>query len=149
MPAPLPPTRPRARPQSSSLMIMLIAMLFGMWDAISLTLLGSVNLCMNLFGLLHERMNQSKAKEDVNWEPFAFGCFAGLVPWCAIFAYIIASPDLGRVPGFVWGILGAYAFFFNTFPVNSELSALPCALRSPPCLALRASARSNPPPPPL
>jgi hypothetical protein len=109
-------------------MIMLIAMLFGMWDAISLTLLGSVNLCMNLFGLLHERMNQGRTKEEVNWEPFIFGCFAGLVPWAAIFAYIIASPDVGRVPGFVWGILGAYLFFFNTFPINSEWPA-PCAVR--------------------
>jgi len=37
---------------SSSLMIVLIAMLFGMYDVVSLILLASVNACMNLFGLL-------------------------------------------------------------------------------------------------
>ena len=73
-------------------MIVLIAMLFGSWDPVSLFLLGSVNCTMNLFGLLHERMNAGRAPEDVNWEPFAFGCFAGAVPWAAIFTYLAASP---------------------------------------------------------
>jgi hypothetical protein len=109
---------------SSSLMIVLIAMLFGMWDPISLVLLASVNACMNFFGLLHERMNQGRAAKDVNWEPFIFGCFAGAVPWAAILAYLGSSPSLSTVPGFVWGILGAYAFFFNTFPIVSHLAGL-------------------------
>ena len=37
---------------SSSLMICLIALLFGMYDIVSLVLLGSVNACMNWFGYL-------------------------------------------------------------------------------------------------
>ena len=126
---------------SSSLMIVLIAMLFGMWDPISLTLLASVNCCMNLFGLLHERLNQGRSAAGVNWEAFAFGCFAGLVPWCAIFAYIIASPSLDRVPGFVWAILATYVFFFNTFPINS-----PWGLARA-WLALALAADSHAPPP--
>lgn len=98
-------------------MIVLIAMLFGVWDAMNLALIGSINACMCLFGLLHERMNAGKPSRDVNWEPFWFGCFAGLVPWAIIFAYIGSSPSVAQIPGFVWGILGAYLFFFNTFPM--------------------------------
>ena len=98
-------------------MIVLIAMLFGVWDAMILALIGSINACMCLFGLLHERMNAGKPPSEVNWEPFWFGCFAGLVPWAIIFAYIGSSPSVAQVPGFVWGILGAYLFFFNTFPM--------------------------------
>ena len=103
---------------SSSLMIVLIGLLFGNWDQISLFLLGSVNACMCLFGLLHERMNAGKPAAEVNWEPFIFGCFAGAVPWASIFTYLGASSDVSKVPGFVWGILAAYLFFFNTFPIN-------------------------------
>jgi len=106
---------------SSSLMIVLIAQLFGMWDAVSLALMASVNASMCLFGLLHERMNAGRNSKDVNWEPFWFGCFAGAVPWACIFTYLGASPSVNQVPGFVWGILAAYLFFFNTFPINMYL----------------------------
>ena len=105
-------------------MIVLIAMLFGVWDAMTLALIGSINACMCLFGLLHERMNAGKPPSEVNWEPFWFGCFAGLVPWAIIFAYIGSSPSVAQVPGFVWGILGAYLFFFNTFPMCVSASYL-------------------------
>jgi uncharacterized membrane protein len=37
---------------SSSLMIILIAMLFGVYDLWSLVMMASVNACMNLFGLM-------------------------------------------------------------------------------------------------
>ena len=106
---------------SSSLMIILIAMLFGIYDIVSLMLIVCLNASMNFFGLLHERFNHGKLPDEVNWEPFAFGCFVGAAPWAAIFTYIAALPDLGKVPGFVWGILFAYAIFFNCFAVNMYL----------------------------
>ena len=56
---------------SSSLMIGLIAMLFGMYDIISLVLLMSVNATMNLFGFLMETANVGKNVYD--WNPFIFG----------------------------------------------------------------------------
>ena len=56
---------------SSSLMIGLIAMLFGMYDIISLILIMSVNACMNLFGFLMETTNVGK--NDYDWTPFIFG----------------------------------------------------------------------------
>jgi Heliorhodopsin len=56
---------------SSSLMIGLIAMLFGMYDVISLVLIMSVNATMNLFGFLMETSNVGKKTYD--WTPFTFG----------------------------------------------------------------------------
>jgi hypothetical protein len=62
---------------SSSLMIALIAMLFGMWDIISLVLLASVNACMCLFGMDHELLNGKRVAEHVQWEPFIYGVSFG------------------------------------------------------------------------
>ena len=107
---------------SSSIMIALIAMLFGMYDIISLVLIMTVNACMNLFGYVMESQNQTTKKLD--WTPFWFGCFAGVVPWVCIFTYLIGSGNLSQVPGFVWGILVAYFIMFNTFPVNMVLQYL-------------------------
>lgn len=56
---------------SSSLMIALIAMLFGMYDIISLVLIMSINAAMNLFGYLMETTNSGKTRND--WTPFTFG----------------------------------------------------------------------------
>jgi Heliorhodopsin len=97
-----------------------------MWDVISLVLLMSVNACMNLFGLLFETMNINKPTIEIDWTPFWFGCFAGAVPWAAVFAYVGGTSQLGastgnNIPAFVWVILFAYLIFFNTFPVNMGL----------------------------
>jgi hypothetical protein len=56
---------------SSSLMIGLMAMLFGMYDIISLVLIMSINACMNFFGYLMETSNVGMIKVD--WTPFNFG----------------------------------------------------------------------------
>ena len=95
-------------------MIGLISQLFGVYDVLSLVLIMSINACMNFFGLLHETTNGGRSPGDVDWAPFIFGCFAGAVPWAVIFVNIGASASVGNIPGFVWGILAAYLFFFNT-----------------------------------
>eukprot|EP00386_Alphamonas_edax_P014417 GDKI01044313.1.p1 GENE.GDKI01044313.1~~GDKI01044313.1.p1 ORF type:complete len:303 (-),score=49.97 GDKI01044313.1:376-1284(-) len=122
---------------SSSLMIGLIAMLFGVYDIFTLIALMSVNACMNLFGMLMETQNYWKRKAEtqvtplgsdatvspstVDWSPFLYGCFAGVIPWAIIIAYPCSSPDAHRIPEFVWAILGVYFVCFNTFPVNMYL----------------------------
>jgi hypothetical protein len=103
-------------------MIVLIAMLFGMYDIVSLILLASVNACMNLFGLLMELHNQTTQKTD--WTSFWYGCFAGAVPWAMIFTYVGGSGAVSQVPAFVWAILFVYLFAFNTFPINMVLQYL-------------------------
>lgn len=108
---------------SSSLMIVLIAMLFGVYEVHILFAIGSINACMNLFGLAHEILNGEHVGTDkpVDWTFFVFGCFAGAVPWAVIFSFIAGANVSGNVPGFVWGILIAYLIMFNTFPINMVL----------------------------
>ncbi|MCF7926194.1 MAG: heliorhodopsin HeR [Candidatus Izimaplasma sp.] len=105
---------------SSSIMIVLIAYLFGVWDIASLILIFLVNASMNLFGLVMEQLNSGKEKEDVNWGPFIWGSIAGLAPWIAIILYMTgASPEAtAETPWFVWAIVITYFIAFNSFPVN-------------------------------
>ncbi|HSK67884.1 MAG TPA: heliorhodopsin HeR [Candidatus Limnocylindria bacterium] len=104
---------------SSSVMIVLIAMLLGMYDVGALLLLFALNAAMNLFGLLMEMLNQKR--EKTSWIAFWFGTFAGLVPWVVVFLYAFGNSDLSRVPWFVYAIFGSYFVFFNLFPVNMVL----------------------------
>ncbi len=107
---------------SSSVMIVLISTLFGIFDIASLVIIFILNASMNLFGLLMEQMNSKRQEgEKVNWTPFVFGSIAGLAPWIAIILYMSGNPNLDMVPWFVWAIVGTYFVAFNTFPVNMIL----------------------------
>jgi hypothetical protein len=105
---------------SSSIMICSIAILFGCYDLGSLILMFAVNAVMNLFGLLMEVMNPPE-RTAVDWTPFVFGTFAGLAPWVVVCMYFFGSGNFSLIPSFVYGILGGYFLFFNTFPVNMVL----------------------------
>lgn len=103
---------------SSSFMLVVIAWLCGMFDFVSIILLFSVNACMNLFGYMMELHNQTTKRTD--WTSFIFGCFAGLIPWIALFMYFTGVTG-GSPPGFVYGIMISIAFFFNVFAINMLL----------------------------
>jgi hypothetical protein len=106
---------------SSSVMIVLIATLFGIYDIASLILIFIVNATMNLFGLLMEQLNSGAEKKKVNWGPFIWGSIAGIAPWIAILLYMFGTGSFDRVPWFVWAIVGTYFVAFNTFPINMIL----------------------------
>ena len=106
---------------SSSIMIVLIATLFGIRDLASLVLVFAANAAMNLFGLLMEQLNSGKEKTKVLWGPFIWGSVAGLAPWIAILLYMFGSGNFDKVPWFVWAIVGTYFVAFNTFPINMIL----------------------------
>ena len=103
---------------SSSFMLVVIAWLCGMFDFVSVMLLFSLNACMNLFGYMMELHNQKTDKTD--WTAFIFGCFAGLIPWVALFMYFLGVSG-GSPPTFVYGIMISIAFFFNIFALNMVL----------------------------
>ncbi|MFA5006906.1 MAG: heliorhodopsin HeR [Candidatus Izemoplasmatales bacterium] len=109
---------------SSSVMIVLIATLFGMHDIVTLVLIFVVNASMNLFGLVMEQLNVGKDKKGVNWGPFVWGSVAGIAPWVAIIVYMTGNPNLDMVPWFVWAIVGTYFVAFNAFPINMILQYL-------------------------
>ena len=106
---------------SSSIMIVLISTLFGIYDIGSLVLIFIVNASMNLFGLLMEQVNSGKEKKDIKWGAFIFGSIAGLAPWIVIILYMVGNGNYDMVPWFVWAIVGTYFVAFNTFPINMIL----------------------------
>ncbi len=118
---------------SSTLMIVLIALVTGITDLAALVGLAFANIAMILFGwlmevanngLMHGRDESSARGTRAWWTPFWFGCVAGIGPWVAIAAYLvvtIAVLDGEGPPGFVWGIIASLFVLFNTFAVNQWL----------------------------
>jgi len=105
---------------SASIMIVLIAMLAGVTDAIALLALFGVNAAMILFGLAMEQANAPG--KSVDWRPFIYGCVAGAVPWVAIGLQLAVSQAESRgVPGFVFAIFLTLFLLFNSFAVNMWL----------------------------
>ena len=106
---------------SSSIMVVVIAMLCGIYELSSLILIFALNATMNLFGLLMELHNQTTQK--TNWTSFIFGCFAGLLVWIVLGIYFFGSVTLagGKFPLFVIFIFVSLAAFFNVFAINMVL----------------------------
>ncbi len=106
---------------SSSVMIVVIAMLTGIYDIGTLIPLFAVNACMILFGLMMELHNQTTKKS--NWTAYYCGVFAGIIPWVVIGIYLVGASlaSAGAIPDFVYLIYISIAFFFNIFAVNMIL----------------------------
>lgn len=98
---------------SSSVMVVLIAMLVGIADIAALLALAGVNAAMILFGLLQEKYETPG--EDVSWLPYWFGVLAGAIPWIAIAIYLISPGISAEPPGFVYAIFLSLFAFFNVF----------------------------------
>ena len=106
---------------SSSLMIVLIGMLVGIWDLGAIILMFALNATMNLFGIMMEYHNQYTKK--TNWLSFIFGSIAGIVPWIVILVYFLSAINSSEAkpPAFVYAIIPTIFVFFNIFAVNMVL----------------------------
>ena len=106
---------------SSSVMIVVIAMLCGIYELSSLILIFSLNATMILFGLMMELHNQTTKKTD--WTAYIFGCFAGFIPWLVLGIYFFGAllPAADKVPTFLYFIFVSLAVFFNIFALNMAL----------------------------
>ncbi len=105
---------------SSSLMMILIAMLNGMWDVPSLILIFGLNASMNLFGIMMEYDNENR--EKVRWASFIYGCIVGIIPWITLVMYLVgAGSGEAQPPTFVYAIIISIFIFFNSFAVNMYL----------------------------
>ena len=100
---------------SASLMVVLICLFVGIRDIAALLGLFGVNAAMIFFGWLMER-HQTPGRAD--WTAFWFGCFAGSVPWVAIWWYVLGTD---RVPGFVYAITLTQLILFTAFAFNQAL----------------------------
>ena len=96
---------------SSSIMIVLIAMLTGISNVAALIALFGVNAGMIFMGAVQERYE----KPGGSLWPFWLGCILGIVPWLAIALYLITPGSDSSPPGFVYGIFFSLFIFFNIF----------------------------------
>lgn len=105
---------------SSSLMIVVIAMLVGMYDGVTLMLMFGLNAMMILFGWVMEVHNQTTQK--TNWTSYIFGTIAGAIPWVAIAIYLAgAGSGDAKPPTFVYWIFFSIFIFFDIFALNMFL----------------------------
>ena len=106
---------------SSSLMIVLIGQLVGIWDLGSIILMFFLNATMNLFGIMMEYHNQYT--EKTNWLSFVYGSVAGIVPWVVIMIYFLSAINSSgaKPPAFVYAIIPTIFVFFNSFAINMIL----------------------------
>lgn len=106
---------------SSSLMIVLIGMLAGVWDLGAIILLFGINAMMNLFGIMMEYHNRYLDRTD--WTAFIYGTIAGLIPWVVIVVYFVGAINSGDAepPAFVYAIIPILFVFFNIFAINMIL----------------------------
>ena len=102
---------------SSSIMIVLIAMLVGISDVAALVALIGVNGSMIGFGWMQERYERPGA----GLGPFWIGCLTGIIPWLAIAVYLVGPSADQHPPGFVYGIFFSLFAFFNCFALNQYL----------------------------
>jgi hypothetical protein len=106
---------------SSSLMIVLIGMLVGIWDLGTIIVLFGVNAAMNFFGIMMELHNQYT--ERTNWTSFIFGSVSGIIPWIVILLYFYGALNSAgaKPPAFVYAIIPTIFAFFNLFAINMFL----------------------------
>ncbi len=106
---------------SASVMIVIIAMLTGIYDLGTLVTLFGLVAVMNLMGLLMEKHNQTT--EETDWTSYIIGCFAGALPWVVIAISLITASTAsgGSVPDFVIAIFISIGIFFNLFAINMIL----------------------------
>jgi hypothetical protein len=106
---------------SSSVMVVIIGLLCGVYDLGALIALFSLNAIMNLFGLVMERNYQKFQHTD--WLSYVLGCFAGLVPWIVITMHFLGAAENSNdaIPSFVYIILISLFVTFNVFAINMFL----------------------------
>jgi hypothetical protein len=104
---------------SSSIMIVLLSILFGITSIEGLLGVFGINAVMNLLGLLMEKMNPpNRIKTD--WTAHFVGWIAGFIPWIIILFYLL-NFDLSLLPWFVLPGLSFYFLVFNLFAFNQIL----------------------------
>lgn len=109
---------------SSSVMMVVISMLVGVYDLSTLLLIFFMNAMMILWGLMMERHNQltQKVGEKTDWLAFVIGCVAGILPWIVVALYLFNSGDgENKAPTFVYWIFFSIFLFFNVFAGNMIL----------------------------
>lgn len=106
---------------SSSLMLVVLLMLGGLFELATVVFIFTLNFIMNLMGLMMERHNQ--LTEKTSWLAFNIGTLAGIVPWIigGLYFWVSTNNIADSIP--VYAQLGFLLtfLFFNSFAINMWL----------------------------
>jgi len=102
---------------SSSVMIVLIAMITGISDIAALIAIFAANAAMIFFGAVQEKY---EGPGGSLW-PFWMGCVVGIAPWLAVGVYLWSPGSAAEPPAFVYAIFVSLFIFFNIFALNMWL----------------------------
>lgn len=105
---------------STSLMLVVVAMLSGIGDLSTLIMIFALSVVMNLFGLLVETHNANKAKSShlacaISW-------IAGVTPWVVLAIYLLGACIFGgQVPAYVYWVYASMLVLFGGLAANMWL----------------------------
>lgn len=99
---------------SSTIMIVLISLINGIWDVVAIVGLAGCNVAMILFGWLQEKYEEPGKGGLL---PFWFGCLVGAIPWIVLFWLLFSPGSTTEPPGFVYGIVISLFLLFNCFAI--------------------------------
>ena len=102
---------------SSSVMIVLIALITGISDIAALIAIFAANAAMIFFGAVQEKY---EGPGGSLW-PFWMGCVVGIAPWLAVSVYLVSPGSAAEAPAFVYAIFISLFVFFNIFALNMWL----------------------------
>ena len=102
---------------SSSVMIVLIALITGISDVAALIAIFAANAAMIFFGAVQEKYERPGG----SLRPFWMGCIVGIAPWLAIGIYLWSPGSAAEPPAFVYAIFISLFLFFNIFALNMWL----------------------------
>lgn len=107
---------------SASLMFVLIAMLFAIYDVSLLITLFTLNATVMYMGHVMETVNPllglTKTIEmPIKWQPFIIGSSISVVEWALLYS-TLASADYSKIPWFVYALVFSYFFLYISFALN-------------------------------
>lgn len=111
---------------STSLIVLIICLVFGIVDLISLTMLLGINMGVMWFGDLFETMNRDTKPEKLIWTPFYNASYGAAYIWFIIIWYISKSTEVvNKAPGTAWYLLGSYMLLClgSVFIIYSQFMA--------------------------
>jgi hypothetical protein len=104
---------------TAPLMIILVAMLTGIFDLSTLILLFTAGVSMLLFGANMEYANKNMG--NVKWANFIYGSIIGIIPWIIIWMHIAGARDISLIPMYTIIAFFSLLAFFAFFPLNMFL----------------------------
>ncbi|WP_256041413.1 heliorhodopsin HeR [Cryobacterium sp. SO1] len=102
---------------SATLMVLVIALYWGVTTINALVVIAGANVAMILFGYLQERMNPP-GRTSTTMAPFWFGSLVGITPWVAMALNIPLYTD---APEYIFVILAVQGVFFFCFGLTQWL----------------------------